>query len=91
MFYASRGEGAYLNGQRLPLKTVVNTMCDAIASVEVKYLRSGKLAARIGSTCPAATCAIWAPARWTGVIWRPAATIFIFMAVSGCGITPPGR
>ncbi|OQS36883.1 inositol monophosphatase family protein [Chromobacterium sp. Rain0013] len=52
MFYASRGEGAFLNGQRLPLKTVVNTMCDAIASVEVKYLRSGKLAARIGSTCP---------------------------------------
>ncbi|AVG15139.1 inositol monophosphatase family protein [Chromobacterium sp. TRC.1.1.SA] len=52
MFYARRGQGAWLNGHRLPLKTINNCMGDAIASVEVKYLRSGKLAARIGSVAP---------------------------------------
>ncbi len=52
MFYARRGCGAYLNGQRLPLKTVANSMGDAIAAVEIKYLRSGKLAARMGSVAP---------------------------------------
>ncbi|MDF0604394.1 inositol monophosphatase family protein [Neisseriaceae bacterium TC5R-5] len=52
MFYARRGQGAYMNGQRLPLKTLANSMSEAIASVEVKYLRSGKLAARLSSICP---------------------------------------
>jgi myo-inositol-1(or 4)-monophosphatase len=52
MFYARRGLGAWLNGHRLPLKTINNCIGDAIASVEVKYLRSGKLAARIGSVAP---------------------------------------
>ena len=50
MFYARRGHGAWLNQQRLPLKTTRNSMGDAIAAVEVKYLRSGKLASRMSST-----------------------------------------
>ena len=58
MFYARRGGGAYLNGQRLPLKTVANSMGDAIAAVEIKYLRSGKLAARNGQRG-----AVWQPAQ----------------------------
>lgn len=52
MFYARRGQGAWLNQQRLPLKTTRNSMGDAIAAVEVKYLRSGKLAARMSSVAP---------------------------------------
>lgn len=52
MFYARRGKGAYLNGNRLPLKTTRNSMGDAIAAVEIKYLRSGKLAARMNSVAP---------------------------------------
>lgn len=52
MFYARRGSGAFMNGIPLPLKKVANCMGDAIASVEVKYLRSGRLASRIGSVAP---------------------------------------
>ena len=52
MFYARRGQGAFMNGIRLPLKKVPNCMGDAIAGVEVKYLRSGKLAARLNSLAP---------------------------------------
>ncbi|MCW3481007.1 inositol monophosphatase family protein [Neisseriaceae bacterium JH1-16] len=52
MFYAERGCGAYLNGTPLPLKKTVNSIGDAIAGVEVKYLRSGKLASRLASLAP---------------------------------------
>ncbi|HJV07375.1 MAG TPA: inositol monophosphatase family protein [Chromobacteriaceae bacterium] len=52
MFYARRGHGAFMNGIPLPLKSISNSMGDAVASVEVKYLRSGKLAARINSVAP---------------------------------------
>nr|WP_176426195.1 inositol monophosphatase family protein [Chromobacterium sp. ASV5] len=52
MFYARRGLGAWMNGRRLPLKSIHNCIGDAIASIEVKYLRSAKLAARIGSVAP---------------------------------------
>ncbi|WP_215796545.1 inositol monophosphatase family protein [Paludibacterium paludis] len=51
-FYAARGQGAFMNGQPLPLKRRCNPMRDAIAGVEVKYLRSGKLAARLHGLAP---------------------------------------
>lgn len=52
LFYAERGHGAYLNGQRLPLRSVPKPLSDAIAGVEVKYLRSGKLASRMHTLSP---------------------------------------
>lgn len=52
MFYAWQGGGAWLDGQPLPLKRKVNPMGDAVAGIEVKYLRSGKLAARLNSVAP---------------------------------------
>ncbi|CUA83281.1 MULTISPECIES: inositol monophosphatase family protein [Gulbenkiania] len=52
MFYARRGKGAYMNGIPLPLKKTPNCMSDAIAGVEVKYLRSGKLANRLNTVAP---------------------------------------
>ncbi|AXK39002.1 inositol monophosphatase family protein [Crenobacter cavernae] len=52
MFYAERGHGAHLNGIALPLKKAPNPMGDAIAAVDLKYLRSGKLASRLLSVAP---------------------------------------
>ena len=51
-FYAQRGHGAFLNGQTLPLRRVEKKLADAIAGVEVKYLRSGKLASRMQVLAP---------------------------------------
>ncbi len=52
MFYARKGDGAYLNGTPLPLKASPAVLSDTIASVEVKYLRSGKLSTRLASLAP---------------------------------------
>lgn len=52
MFAAMRGGGAELNGQPLPIRRSENMMSEAIAAVEVKYLRSGKLASRIQNLSP---------------------------------------
>ncbi|RXZ43438.1 inositol monophosphatase family protein [Crenobacter cavernae] len=52
MFYAERGHGAHLNGIALPLKKAPNPMGDAIAAVDLKYLRSGRLASRLLSVAP---------------------------------------
>ncbi len=52
MFYAQRDAGAFLNGIRLPLKNTVRPLSEAIAGVEVKYLRSGKLSSRMQTLCP---------------------------------------
>lgn len=52
LFYAERGHGAFLNGQRLPLRRVSKPLSEAIAGVEVKYLRSGKLASRMHTLSP---------------------------------------
>ncbi|WP_066612289.1 inositol monophosphatase family protein [Crenobacter luteus] len=52
MFYAQRGQGAHLNGMALPLKKAANPMGDAIAAVDLKYLRSGRLASRLLSVAP---------------------------------------
>lgn len=52
MFYAERGAGAYLNGTVLPLKSSPASLSDTIASVEIKYLRSGKLSTRLASLAP---------------------------------------
>lgn len=52
LFYAQRGHGAYLNGEQLPLRKVNKPLSDAIAGVEVKYLRSGKLASRMHTLSP---------------------------------------
>lgn len=55
MFYARRGHGAFVNGTRLPLKKIPNSMSDAVAGVEIKYLRSGRLASRLLSVAPCAS------------------------------------
>jgi myo-inositol-1(or 4)-monophosphatase len=55
LFYASRGEGAFMNGLALPLKQSSHGIGDAIAGIDAKYLRSAKLASRIFSTAPFAS------------------------------------
>lgn len=55
LFSASTGGGAMLNQQPLPLKQAHNPMCDAIAGIDIKYLRSVKLIARINSVAPFGT------------------------------------
>lgn len=52
LFYAERGAGAFLNGRPLPLRSVAKPLADAIAGVEVKYLRSGKLSSRMQTLAP---------------------------------------
>ena len=54
-FYAERGKGAYLNGTPLPLRTVDKKLSEAIAGVEIKYLRSGKLTSRMSTLAPFGT------------------------------------
>lgn len=52
LFYAQRGMGSFLNGSKLPVCMVDKTLTEAIAGVEVKYLRSGKLCSRIQNLSP---------------------------------------
>ena len=52
MFTAERGRGAWLNGRPLPLRHAPKKLNDSIAGVEVKYLRSGKLASRMQTLHP---------------------------------------
>lgn len=51
-YYAAKGQGAFLNGQRLPLRLSSPRLYDAVAGVEVKRLRSGKLSSRIHTLSP---------------------------------------
>ncbi|MDO4696462.1 MAG: inositol monophosphatase family protein [Neisseria sp.] len=51
-FYAERGGGAFLNGRRLPLVLRDKRLSRAMAAVEIKYLRSGKLSSRINTLSP---------------------------------------
>lgn len=51
LFYAERGKGAFLNGNRLPLKKHVPAIKDAVAGVEIKWL-GGRLPARLSSLAP---------------------------------------
>ncbi|QMT36062.1 inositol monophosphatase family protein [Neisseria wadsworthii] len=51
-FYAERGKGAFLNGRPLPLRRSDKKLQHAIAGVEIKYLRSGKLSSRINTLSP---------------------------------------
>lgn len=52
IFAASRHGGAFLNGRQLPLLHSSKKLNEAIAGIEVKYLRSGKLANRIQTLAP---------------------------------------
>ncbi|MBQ9260353.1 MAG: inositol monophosphatase family protein [Neisseriaceae bacterium] len=53
MFYAVKGQGAFLNGTPLPLRqNACHSLRDAVAAVEVKYLRSGTLAHRMQNLSP---------------------------------------
>ena len=52
MFTAERGHGAHLNGRPLPLRNTPKKLHESIAGVEVKYLRSGKLASRMQTLHP---------------------------------------
>lgn len=52
LYAASHGHGATLNGATLPLKHKANSMLDAIAGIDAKYLRSAKLASRLHSVAP---------------------------------------
>ncbi len=54
-FYAERGQGAYLNGRKLPVRSVEKKLCNAVAGVEIKYLRSGKLSSRMNTLSPFGT------------------------------------
>jgi myo-inositol-1(or 4)-monophosphatase len=38
MFYAEKGKGAYLNGEKLPIKEYTPTLGDAMANVDLKRL-----------------------------------------------------
>jgi myo-inositol-1(or 4)-monophosphatase len=51
MFYAERGRGAYLNGEKLPIKEHIPTLRSAMANVDLKRL-SRKLAEGICSARP---------------------------------------
>ena len=51
-FSASSGGGAYLNGRRLPLVRQEKKLHRALAGVEIKYLRSGKLSSRMNTLSP---------------------------------------
>ncbi|MDO4877753.1 MAG: inositol monophosphatase family protein [Neisseria sp.] len=51
-FYACQGGGAFLNGRRLPLAPGGKKLHRAIAGVEIKYLRSGKLSSRMNTLSP---------------------------------------
>ena len=51
-FYAARGQGAFMNGRQLPLRSVEKGLHEAIAGVEIKYLRSGKLSSRLNTLAP---------------------------------------
>ncbi|MBR6026070.1 MAG: inositol monophosphatase family protein [Neisseriaceae bacterium] len=56
MFHAVKGQGAFLNGQPLPLRhEVPNSLKEAVAAYEVKYLRSGTLATRMQNLSPCAS------------------------------------
>lgn len=54
-FAAERGKGAFLNGTPLPLRKVKKKLNEAIAGVEIKYLRSGKLSSRMNTLAPFGT------------------------------------
>ncbi|MDO4640990.1 MAG: inositol monophosphatase family protein [Neisseria sp.] len=51
-FYAESGKGAFLNGRPLPLRSIEKKLQHAIAGVEIKHLRSGKLASRMNTLSP---------------------------------------
>ncbi|MDO4248317.1 MAG: inositol monophosphatase family protein [Neisseria sp.] len=51
-FYAERGKGAFLNGRPLPLHSMEKKLQHAIAGVEIKHLRSGKLSSRMNTLPP---------------------------------------
>nr|WP_255758832.1 inositol monophosphatase family protein [Neisseria lisongii] len=54
-FAAERGKGAFLNGTPLPLRLAEKKLNEAIAGVEIKYLRSGKLSSRMSTLAPFGT------------------------------------
>lgn len=54
-FSAERGHGSFLNGIRLPLRQVAKPLREAIAGVEIKRLRSGKLASCLSNVPPYGT------------------------------------
>lgn len=54
-FYAERGKGACANGMPLPLRRSDKKLSEAIAGVEIKYLRSGKLSSRMNTLAPFGT------------------------------------
>lgn len=51
LFYARRGEGAWLNGTRLPLKQHVPALRESIAGIEPKWL-PGRLPSRLMTLAP---------------------------------------
>lgn len=52
LFFAQSGQGAYMNHTRLPLRLSPTRLCDAVAGVEIKRLRSGNLSSRIHTLSP---------------------------------------
>lgn len=54
-FYAVHGAGAFLNGQKLPLRHVAKKLREAIAGVEIRRLRSARLSNSINHFAPFGT------------------------------------
>ncbi|EGK10448.1 inositol monophosphatase family protein [Kingella kingae] len=54
-FAAVRGQGAWLNGQTLPLRRIHKTLREAVAGVEIRRLRNGKLANSLNLFAPFGT------------------------------------
>ncbi len=54
-YYAERGQGAFLNGRPLPLRHAPKKLHEAVAGVEVKRLRSGRLVNSVNNFAPFGT------------------------------------
>lgn len=51
-FYACRGKGSFLNNRVLPLRRSGSRLLDAVAGIELKRLKSGKLSSCIHTLAP---------------------------------------
>lgn len=105
-FSAAKGEGAFLNGRRLPLRQVKKSLREAMAGVEIKRLRSGKLSNRLGTFAPFGTlrCLGSSTLDWCYLaagrydvyvhggqnLWDYAAGILILAEAGGCYATLEG-
>ena len=60
MFYAEKGKGAYLNGEKLPIKECTPTLGDAMANVDLK-----RLSDKLGTAISTAPSFFFSPQLWS--------------------------